>query len=426
MAAAVVQDVQLKSAKMRKLKKRLPLRKVLKEKKRDSLQTLSEFDDIAVYFSSEEWGSLEESQKELYRQVMMDNYQTYTSGQRNKKPKLISCLERGKDPSITSRGRHVKPSDASNNRKDELNTSLFTPDGLTVEGIHLLDDLKEDLHISLKEDSVTTKRQYNFRNRERVEYSEFFDDEIRELKRRKGVRVKFSSDEIEPKISGFYPCSECGNKYKQKSNLIKHQKLHTDVSCYICLKCDKCFTHRCLLRKHEKIHAVKKPFACPDCEKCFSDSSVLQKHQRLHTGYKPYKCSECDKTFSISNYLILHQRTHTGEKPYVCDKCGKSFTQSSHLTTHKRTHTGIKPYACIECGKGFSTSSHLITHKRTHTGERPYKCEECGVAFKHSTHLVLHTRKHTGEKPFSCDKCKKKYSQRPACVKHQQKCHVDE
>ncbi|XP_073423379.1 uncharacterized protein [Dendrobates tinctorius] len=424
MAAAVVQDVQLKSAKMRKLKKRLPLRKVLKEKKRDSLQTLSEFDDIAVYFSSEEWGSLEESQKELYRQVMMDNYQTYTSGQRNKKPKLISCLERGKDPSITSRGRHVKPSDASN-RTDELNTSLFTSDGLTVEGIHLLDDL-EDLHISLKEDSVTTNRRYNFRDRERVEYSEFFDADTRELKRRKGVRVKFSRDETEPRICRLYPCSECGKKYKLKFNLIKHQKLHTDVSCYICLKCDKCFTYRSLLRKHEKIHALIKPFACPDCEKCFTDSSTLQKHQRLHTGYKPYKCPECDKTFSISNYLILHQRTHTGEKPYICDQCGKGFAQSSSLITHKRTHTGIKPYGCIECGKGFSTSSHLITHHRTHTGERPYKCEECGVAFKHSTHLVLHIRRHTGEKPFSCDKCTKKFCQRGHFLKHQKKCHVDE
>ncbi|XP_073423368.1 uncharacterized protein [Dendrobates tinctorius] len=455
----VIPDVQLKSAKMRKLKKRLPLRKVLKEKKRDSLQTLSEFDDIAVYFSSEEWGSLEESQKELYRQVMMDNYQTYTSGQRNKKPKLISCLERGKDPSITSRGRHVKPSacckksrresgsygerqhiataqgtpgqknlfrtllwvslpDASNNRTDELNTSLFTPDGLTVEGIHLRDDIEED--------SLTTKRRYNFRNIVRVEYAEFFDNEIRELKRKKGVRVKLSCNELEPRIDGLYTCSECGKTYKQKSSLAKHQKLHTGMSYFICMKCDKCFTHRCILRRHERIHMVKKPFSCPDCEKRFTDSSALQKHQRLHTGYKPYKCPECDKTFSISNYLILHQRTHTGEKPYVCDKCGKSFTQSSHLTTHKRIHTGIKPYGCIECGKGFSTSSHLITHQRNHTGERPYKCEECGVAFKHSTHLVLHRRKHTGEKPFSCDKCTKKFSQRGHFLKHQKKWHVDE
>ncbi|XP_073493314.1 uncharacterized protein [Phyllobates terribilis] len=211
--------------------------------------------------------------------------------------------------------------DASNNRMAELNTSLFTPDGLTVEGIHLLDDMEED--------SVTTKRRYNFRDRVRIEYSAFFDDEIRELKRKKGLRVKLSSDELKPMIGGLYPCSECGKTYKQKSSLAKHQKLHTGMSHFICMKCDKCFTHRCFLRRHERIHAVKKPFACPDCEKCFSDFSALQKHQRLHSGYKPYKCSECDKTFSISNYLILHQRTHTGEKPYICDKCGKSFTQSS-------------------------------------------------------------------------------------------------
>ncbi|XP_069806109.1 zinc finger protein 879-like [Dendropsophus ebraccatus] len=401
---------------MRRLKRRCPLRKA----RNASLQTLAEFEDIAVYFSSEEWIYMTEGQKELYRQVMMDNYQNfYTLGFCIKKPKLISSLEQGKDPSIG----YFRTLNASSYRTDELYTSLFTPDGLAVDGIRFLDTL-EDHHIPL-EDSPATKRRYNFRDRVGVEYTIFFDDEIRRLKRKKGLGVTLSHDKLKPTIGGLYSCSECGKKYKQKSNLVKHQKLHTGVSCYICMKCDKCFTQRALLRRHERCHAVKRPYPCPDCEKRFSDTSALQKHQRLHTGYRPYKCSECDKTFTISNYLIVHQRVHTGEKPYVCDQCGKSFTQSSTLITHKRVHTGIKPYGCIECGKGFTTSSHLTTHQRTHTGERPYRCEECGRAFSHSTHLVLHTRKHTGEKPFSCDKCHWKFSQRPLLHRHQQRYHAD-
>nr|DBA14183.1 TPA: hypothetical protein GDO54_005185 [Pyxicephalus adspersus] len=38
----------------------------------------TDFEDVAVYFSKEEWRYLEKDQMDLYRQVMIDNYQTIT------------------------------------------------------------------------------------------------------------------------------------------------------------------------------------------------------------------------------------------------------------------------------------------------------------------------------------------------------------
>uniref|UniRef100_A0A8C5MMV0 KRAB domain-containing protein n=1 Tax=Leptobrachium leishanense TaxID=445787 RepID=A0A8C5MMV0_9ANUR len=37
------------------------------------------FDDIAVYFSKEEWNCLGEAEQDLYKDVIMDNYQTLLS-----------------------------------------------------------------------------------------------------------------------------------------------------------------------------------------------------------------------------------------------------------------------------------------------------------------------------------------------------------
>ncbi|XP_077111270.1 uncharacterized protein LOC143767132 [Ranitomeya variabilis] len=399
--------------------------------------------DVAVYFSMEEWEYLE-GHRDLYKNVIMEVPQPLTSPdlsskrttpERCPRPLLpqdcnqedpnvpqdhqgedlthintTETYERGDERCKEEIPTYDYPADDCTRRSEgQLASSVFKSDDFeivqdTAEVIAVTPDISSSFHS--KDLSSNPMKQ--------VPSSDMLPATKENQSHKRGIKKQTA-----PKANKSFSCSDCGKCFNKKLHFVTHHRTHTREKLFSCSECGKCFNRKSDLVNHQRTHMGEKPFSCSECGKSLKWKLDLVKHHRTHTGEKPFSCSECGKCFTIKENLVRHQRTHTGEKPFSCLECKKCFIQKLDLVNHHRTHTGEKPFSCSECGKCFKWKLDLVKHHRTHMGEKPFSCSECGKCFTYKGNLVEHQKTHTGEKPFSCSECGKCFNQKGNLVRHQ-------
>ncbi|XP_039736499.1 zinc finger protein 547-like isoform X1 [Pteropus medius] len=414
----------------------------------DSVQGHVAFEDVAIHFSQEEWGLLDEAQRLLYHDVMMENVALLSS---------VGCWHRAQDEEVPSdQGDSVEESQVRTPKPDPSTQKAEpheTCDPLLKDILHLVecDEMYPDqrLYICGKNlyqcqmDQVGNKLSRRDEGRplfvmngsiHRAEGTFTCSEGGKDFSASTGLRQHPVADsswkphgdskcrEAFETVQKDYKCTQCGKGFNRKQILVQHQKIHSGIRPYECNKCGMAFIRKFHLVQHQKIHTGEKPFKCSECGKAFRYKSTFISHQRVHTGLSSYECSKCGEFFKYKANFMKHQRIHNGEWPYECRECGKFFRYNYRLVRHERVHTGERPYECSECGKFFRYNSNLIKHWRNHTGERPYECHECGKAFSHKHILVEHQKIHTGERPYECSKCQKAFI-RKSHLAHHQKIH---
>ncbi|MEE6511930.1 hypothetical protein FKM82_018810 [Ascaphus truei] len=335
-------------------------------------------DDVAVYFSVEEWNYLE-GHKERYKDLMGNPQNLSSLGKSMSRSKPAGWHTPLLSPDcVNEDNRVVKNDQGANNERQNKPMKRQRKDGRIM--------AKESG--SQDEENPTASHIYTFREHIWTEPSS--------TNIEKWEKGNTNAQKIHENLSVMkYKCSECGKDFNNKSDYTIHQRTHTTERLYTCSELQKCFTNNSAFVKHQKIHEGVKLFPCSECGKHFSHKSYLIRHQRIHKADKQFSCSICGKCFSKNSHLVTHQRIHTGEKPFICSECGKCFSQNSDLVIHQRSHTGEKPFVCTDCGKCFPYKSSIVSHQRIHTGEKPFVCTECGKCFSQSSTLVKHQKIHT-------------------------------
>ncbi|XP_053115660.1 zinc finger protein 282-like isoform X7 [Hemicordylus capensis] len=428
------------------------------------------FDDVSVHFNEQEWGDLDELQKELYKTVMKSNYETLVSlDYAIAKPEILTQIEQGDDlcekgPGDSERSSipvdhgtdfPVAPVDVSSWLKQEVEE----PPCGDVRPPEETRELSDGSHIGSSVDAMDVSSWI----KEEVEEVCFGPGDCHEGDLNHNGSLEYRTVTVEEgTLAGPQegPCAQESMFLGEGPSTAEHEitvQLEEDGDDVkpFSLRRSSRRTSSCSLGtdpafgpqpsigaqpiKERLEGLLKRPHSSSDSEKRSPQKQPMLSHGEAVEH--PHKCVECHQSFDSEEQPTsdgLHPATcpsckqrlrrklssfaHVGDtQPFACITCGATFSQWALQLAHQKKHQRVWKHFCDDCGAGLETSQELTQHWKAHDNVgRAYRCASCQWNFLSFSELVDHRRTHACGWPFICNWCKSSFASQKVLTTHQE------
>nr|XP_042717039.1 zinc finger protein 354A-like isoform X2 [Chrysemys picta bellii] len=269
------------------------------------------FEDVTISFSREEWEVLSECQKELYREVMKENYASLISlGYQSGSPAVLSQIDPEEEPGLSDqldlKGKESPAYALGVRLKVERHDEGYD---VNLGQVRILpgDCREQALQVSGEEEDCPSESSVSKQN--------------------KRLPTMLALSSLSHKTSATIPNPSERDK-KKRSQCEKHFAKHADPDCH-------------------QLTRAERTRVCAEYGKCFAQKRDLATRLRVHAGEKRFKCTMCEKCFIQKQQLLRHQETHITKPPCLCRECGRRFQAIRDLQRHQVAHARKTPVSVI-------------------------------------------------------------------------------